>query len=228
MEGLIDKLHRTPPLILVILIAILFMILPLGCGFFIDDDPRGFLGNLAAECAGIGFTILVGYFLIEKLLKYHKDQQFAPARNFTLRAVANRLCDIASRVPEYFPVQDPSSVARILRGRNSFHNATVKGFGDLLAQLDQIPPNDFPACASCKEFYEAVKWDLDQIQTVLTPIVMLISEDQELINELMKFNHAGRELHNSILGYKLIRLGSIRQNVRSLVEHSRQLYQALL
>lgn len=123
------------------LILLLLVIASILLGFLIDDR-KSFFGNLLAELAGNAFAILAGLFLVQRLLKHHRDQQLTRVRHYALKEIAAHLCDISSRIPEYFPIQDPSSVARILRGRDKFHDATVRGFEDLLEQLYQCTLND--------------------------------------------------------------------------------------
>lgn len=54
------------------------------------------------------------------------------------------------------------------------------------------------------ELYENSRWNLDQIQRVLTPLVIQSEADQELIDILMSFDMARRDLHNTIIRHKLI------------------------
>jgi hypothetical protein len=208
-------------LILIVTVCILF-------GFVIDS--RGFSGNLLAELAGNGIAILVGFLLIDRFLEHRREQQWAKVRNFTLGAIAAHLCDIASCTMMYFPFRDHSSIGIILEGRNTPNSTTVTGFEHLLEQLRTCSSRDVgnkSISDVAVEFYEAVTWDLDQIQTVLTPRVVQSSTDQELIDALIEFDDARRRLHNSIIGHKLICTQSVFPDVLSLVQSSRRLYQAL-
>lgn len=63
----------------------------------------------------------------------------------------------------------------ILAGRNGPNPETPKGFDDLLEQLRKLPlalSVDKSTSDVAVEFYEETTWDLNQIQTILTPRVI--------------------------------------------------------
>lgn len=193
-------------------------------------DTKGFPGNLLAELAGNGIAILVGLLLIDRFLEDRREKQWAKVRKSTIGAIAAHLCDIASTLYIYFPVGDHKSMGVILEGRNTPNRATPMGFEDLLQELRRLPndlDNEKSTSDVAVEFYEAVMWDLDQIQTVLTPRVIQSSSDQSLIDAAIEFDDARRKLHNSIIAHKLVVTHSVFPNVLLLVQCSGRLYQVL-
>lgn len=211
-------------LILLALITAMFILI----GFFIDT--KGFSGNLLAELAGNGIAILVGLLLIDRFLEYRRQKQWTKVRKLTIRAIAVHLCDIASTLHIYFPIGDHRSIGVILEGRNTPNRATATGFEALLEQLRELRngiSKDKSTSDVAVEFYEAVRWDLDQIQTILTPRVIRSSNDQRLIDAVIEFDDARRKLHSSIIGHKLAGTHSVFPDLLLLVQSSGRLYQAL-
>jgi hypothetical protein len=54
-------------------------------------------------------------------------------------------------------------------------------------------------------FYQALRWGLDQIRDVITPRIMQYSTDQVLIDRLVEFNDASRNLNHAIIAHKEVR-----------------------
>lgn len=191
---------------------------------------KDFADNLLADFAGIAIAILVGFFLVDRLAEHRREQQWAKVRNITLGAIAAHLCDVASNLYIYFPIRDHRSMGAILIGRKIPNYETTRGFENLLEQLRSLPNNISKEKSTSDvaiEFYQAVTWDLDQIQSVLTPRVIQSSTDQALIDALIEFDNVRRKLHNSIIGHKLVITHSVFPNVLSMVEASKHLYQTL-
>ncbi len=51
-------------------------------------------------------------------------------------------------------------------------------------------------------FYQALRWDLDQIRDVITPRIMQYPTDQALIDRLVEFDDASRNLKHAIIMHK--------------------------
>jgi len=78
------------------------------------------------------------------------------------------------------------------------------------------------------EYYEMVKWDLEQIQAVLTPRLLESATDQKLIDALMEFDHAHRALYSAILGHKLVVTQSAYSRIPDLFAAAGRLYKEML
>lgn len=207
---------------------LIIIIVSLVVGFIMD--PRDFLGNFLAEIAGIAIAILIGFLFVDKFVEHCKKLEWAKVRNLTLRAITAHLCDIASNFYIYFPIHDHRSMGVILEGRDCPSQNTIKGFKTLLNQLKSIKDSGDPEKSTSDisiEFYNAVKWDIDQIQSILTPRVIQSSGEQPLIDALIAFDDAHRELRNSIIAHKLVSTHSVFPNIILLVKRSGQLYKAL-
>jgi hypothetical protein len=76
---------------------------------------------------------------------------------------------------------------------------------ELIALLKRLP-NSVSREESTSDvsvrFYQALRWDLDQIRDVITPRIMQYSTDQVLIDRLVEFNDASRKLNHAIIVHK--------------------------
>lgn len=224
-------------LILLVLVAAMCALL----GFAIDTRDlfgKDFLGNLLAEVAGSAVSILVGLFIIDRFIEYRREQQWAKAQNFTLRAIAIHLYEVAGSLFLHFPYLDFGAVDALFEGHiKPFNPRTLDCFDNLLETLPKLPsvmhepPHgiglDKSASDVAIEYCEAVKWDLDQIQNVLTPRVMQSPADQTLIDLLIEFDNARRELHHAIIAHKQAVTGGVFSAVVSLMQSAQRLHQAM-
>jgi hypothetical protein len=197
-------------------------------GFFID--AQGFLGNLLAEIAGVFVSIIVALLIVDRFVEHQKEQQWARVRKLTYGAIAAHLCDLATEMLLYFPVKDHRPMTPIIEGRDHPNPDTITGMANLASQLCQLPSavsKEKSTSDLSVEFYELIKWDLDQIRDVLTPRVIQNSNDQQIINALIEFDNARRKLHNAIIVHKQIVTHSVFPDVIELLEQTQTLYSAL-
>lgn len=148
----------------------------------------------------------------------------------TCRDLAAHLCDMASMTMVVFPYGDHRPAGRVLEGRNEPRDVAVAGFERLTVGLRK-QKNSGSKTKSLSdmavEFYDMVKWDLDQIQTVLTPRLLGSAADQRLIDALIEFDHANRTLYSAILGHKLIVTQSAYFHIPNLIAVAGHLYRAM-
>jgi hypothetical protein len=181
-------------------ISIVVIVMATIVGFSMDG--KGFLGNLLSETAGIFASIIIALLIVDRYTEYQKQQQWARVRNLTYTAIVAHLCDLTTEMFIYFPVKDHRPMTPIIEGRDRPNPATITAMTNLASQLRRLPnvvSTEKSTSDLTVEFYEAVKWDLDQIRDVLTPRVVQSSADQEIINALVEFDNARRKLHNAIM-----------------------------
>jgi len=75
-----------------------------------------------------------------------------------------------------------------------------------------------------KEFYDAVKWDLDRIRDVLTPRVIQSSNDLHVIDALVEFDQASSEVHNVMVKQKKVSRKDVYPSVVKFLERVHALY----
>jgi hypothetical protein len=205
----------------------------LSTGVGLALNPADFSGNLLAEIAGNAASILLGLLVIDWFLEYRRKREWAKAEEFTLRAIAVHLCEIAGSTFLHFPDLSFDAVGAIFEGHIKPPNPEISQcFKDL---FDELRSYELPMRVARKmspsditiDYYEAVKWDLDQIQNVLTPRVIQGPADQALIDLLVGFDDSHRELRHSIIAHKQACTQGAFSNVISLVESAGRLYQAI-
>jgi hypothetical protein len=190
-------------------------------------NTMGFLENLLSETVGIFVSIIVALLIVDKYTEHQKEQQWARVRNLTYQALAAHLCDLTTETFIYFPVGDHRPMTPIIEGRDHPNPATVPAIGDLISQLRKLPSAVSAERSTSDlsvEFYDVIKWDLDQIRDVLTPRVVQSSSDQQIIDALIEFDDARRKLHNAIIVHKQIVTHGVFPDAIALLEQARNLY----
>ena len=211
-----------------ILASIVVIVIASVVGFFID--AKSFLENLLSETAGIFASIIIALLIVDRYTEHKKEQQWTKVRDLTYAALTAHLCDLVTEMFIYFPVDDHRPMMRIIEGRDQPNPATIPAMADLASQLRHLPSavsKEKSTSDLTVEFYEAVKWDLDQVQDVLIPRVMQSSADQEIINALVEFDSARGELHNAIIVHKQVVTHGAFPAVVALLEQTQSLYGAL-
>ena len=193
-------------------------------------DAKSFIGNLFSETAGIFASIIIALLIVDRYTEHQKEQEWAKVRNLTYAAIVGHLCDLATEMFIYFPLKDHRPMPQIIQGRDRPNPATITAMADLALQLRQLQSavsRERSTSDLAVEFYEAIKWDLDQIQGVLTPRVVQSPADQQIINALVEFDNARRKLHNAIIAHKRVVTHSVFPAVIGLLEQTQALYGAI-
>jgi len=208
--------------------SVVVVVVASAVGFVLDTN--GFLLNLLSEIAGIFASIIIALLIVDRYIEHQKEQQWAKVRNLTYTAILGHLCDLATEMFICFPVKDHRSMAPIIEGRDRPNPTTVTAMDDLASQLRQLPStvsNEKSTPDLAVEFYDAVKWDFEQIQDVLTPRVVQSPSDQLVINALVEFDNARRKLHNAIIVHKQVVTHSAFLAVVELLEQIQISYGAI-
>ena len=215
------------------LLILLMLAAVLSIGIGLALGPIDFSGNLLAEVAGNAVSILLGLLVIDWFLEYRRKREWSKAEEFTLRAIAVHLCEIAGSTFLYFPGLGFGAVGAIFEGHIKPPNPeTSQSFEDLLDELCsyelpmQVARRKSPSDIAI-DYYETVRWDLDQIQNVLTPRVIQSPADQALIDLLVGFDDSHRELRHSIIGHKQACTQGVFPHVILLVKSAGHLYRAI-
>ena len=187
-------------------------------------DLNGFAVNVLASLFSIALSLLIGYLLVDRFTDYVAERRWQKTRLHTLRAIAAHLCDMASLVYFHFAT---TSGLKIWDGRDCPNPETPSDFAALVAELKPLlsPSSDGkPSSDLAVEFYRNVRWDLDQIQMVLTPRVIQSSRNQALVDALVEFDDARRSLHTEIVAHELVVTHSVMPHVVRLMDVSGRLY----
>lgn len=214
-----------------ILALLIIIILTSIVGFIIE--PKTFITNLLSGLSVLGTSIVVALLVVDKYIKYQKAKQWSIVRDYTLKTIAVHLCEIATCIFTHYPSIDPEMMIPIFEGHSLLPNQrTLQSFNWLLNKLyDYKLPQNIAINKSTSDiaidYYKSVEWDLDQIQNILIPRVIQSSEDTSLINLLIEFDDARRELHHSIIAHEQVVTHSVFKNVISLIRCAERVYRAI-
>ncbi|MCK4394861.1 hypothetical protein KAX17_18335 [Candidatus Bipolaricaulota bacterium] len=217
------------PLGIVATIAVLIFAISLGLGFVF---PNGFAGNLLAEFAGVGLSLLVGVFVVDRLISMQRQRQWARARKFVLSGIASHLSDAMTDLLIYIPtIQNHKPMGPIIDGRSNPSKETIDALKDIARQMvsnrSSGDPNKHLSDYAI-EWYEHAKWDLDQIQNLLTPRAIDAQANQKLIDGLLAFDKARRDFHSAVISHRLVVTDAAYPALITLVDAAADLYSVLL
>ena len=125
------------------------------------------------------------------------------------------------------PINDHRPMTAIIDGRDSPNPGTVTAIrkvASFLRNINESPSTDRSLSDYVFDLYDSVKWDLDQIQTVLTPWIIQSEADQEIIDAMMIFDESGRQLHNAIISDKMISTGAAYPALIEFIDAVANLY----
>lgn len=220
-----QRWYRLKPFRQILIGVSLAVIVLVGGGFLTGN---GFLGNMLSELAGDAISILVGLFLVDRIGDYRRELQWHKVRVLTLGAIATHLCNMAAHLHRNFPGLE-APYETIQSGQHNPDRAALAGFIGLVNNLQKMKnaKESQDAENGATRFFEAARWDLNQIQSVLTPRVLQFSGDQELVDLLIEFDDAYRQLHNAISFRLPEDDGAVFAGVYLLIRVSVKLYQGL-
>jgi len=205
-----------------------FLAVVVGIGGFLVN-PQGFLENLLSEATGIFAGILIALLIVDKYAEYHKERQWSRVRRLTYNSIRAHLCDLATDVIINF-LSDHRLMTPIIDGRDYPNPKTTTAMKRMVAQLRELSDtvgSEKSTSDLAVEWYEEVKWDLDQIQHLLTPRVVQSSNDQQVIDSLIEFDNARRSLHNAIILHQRVVTHGVFPYVIELLERVQLLYGVL-
>jgi hypothetical protein len=214
-----------------VIVSLIIVVVSSAAGLYLEKHGRleGFVGNLLSETAGIFFGIIVTLLVVDAYMNYRRKRQWAKVRNYTLGAIAAHLSDFASDVYVFLGGKGGAALGPIIDGRDEPRLETVSGFETLASDLRSIHGdigNKSPSDCVV-ELYEHSRWELDQIQAILIPRVMQSQAEQDLVDALIEFDEAHRDLRSQIIAHRLICTQSAFPALISLVEVSGKLYGVL-
>lgn len=216
------------PLFVIVVITLPLIIISGWLGFTWQQRP--FLNNLFAGFIDIGLGTFIGVFLVNRLVKRDRQEKWSRSRNYILGAIAAHLSDFSVEALISMPINDLRPMTAIIDGRNSPNPATVTAIrkvANFLRDINKSPSVDRSLSDYVFDLYDSVKWDLDQIQTVLTPWIIQSEADPEIIDAMMIFDKARRQLHNAIISDKLISTGAAYPTLIEFIDAGADLYNTL-
>lgn len=197
-------------------------------GFTWQHQP--FLSNLFAGFIEIGLGTLIGIFLVDKLVSRERQEKWSKSRNYILGAVAAHLSDFSVEALISMPINDHRPMTAIIDGRDSPNPTIVTAIrqvASLIRDVNESPSTDRSLSDYVFDLYDRVKGDIDQIQIVLTPWIIQSEADQKVTNAMMIFDESRRQLHNAIIGDRMISTGAAYPALIEFIDAVANLYDIL-
>ena len=204
----------------------------IAAGVGLAVDAKGFLVNILAGVVSIIISFAIALAIVDRYVQHHREQQWAKVQTLTLRAIAVHLCEIVGGLFVHFPGLNDRVFQPFWEGHGNPLTTDIReSFAGVLNQLRPLPSGITPDKSTSDiavEYYESLKWDLDQIQNVLTPRVLQSPVQQSLIDSLVAFDQAHRELRHAMIAHQAAVTHSVFPRVISLIEAARNVYQEIL
>lgn len=200
----------------------------LALGFILRGDD--FLSSFLSVVGSAAITALIALLVIARYSAIRDAQKWAKIRGITFRAIRAHLSDIAVEVFIYFPRVDHRLMPEIIGGGDNPDPSVSHAIALLATQLQKAPTsiseeNEFSNYAV--DFYDAIGWDLRQLQNVLIPRAIQCYTSQSVVDSLIRLDDSGRELHNQIAVHKQVVTGGVVKFVVNLLMRSANTYQSL-
>lgn len=211
-------------LLSIILIAIVVS------GIGVALDPEAFKSNIISEMVGLLISVAVGLFIVDKYIAYDRAKQWIQVRNITYKSIAAHMCEITVQALFIYNIKDNRPMHALKEGR-------FKPSFDNIAAIDQVIQGvrQTSSEVSAKtfmgltvNFYDAIEWNLDQIQDVLIPRIVQSSDDQEFINILIELDSSREALYTSIISHNNYAINNENHDVEKMLNICRHVYSKLL
>jgi hypothetical protein len=189
------------------LVVIIFLVIGMGILLVVGlgIDREGFIGNLIAGTIEIIITVTV----IDWLLQRQRKARWQKVRTQIVGALTQHIDNIIDEYQTrfYSPELDLLSIG-MKAGPYGVPNAqTAKALRSMVEKMEKAPPPKDPT-EKARELHSAIKWDIEQILSILMPRVLAIECDEpELASVLGGFDDAIRRWRNEILVDEEISLG---------------------
>lgn len=187
--------------ILVITLACLFLLV---IGLVIDWE--GFIGNLMAGAIEVIITVTV----IDWLLQRQRRARWQKVRTQIVNALTQHIDNLKDEYQTRFygPELNLLSIGMKAGPYGVPNTQTAEVLRSMVEQMEKAPPPEDPA-EKVKELHSAIKWDIEQILSILLPRVLAIECDEaELVSLLGGFDNTVRRWRNEIRVDEEISLGS--------------------
>lgn len=192
-------------------------------------DFQAFVSNITSETVGLLISVIVGLFVVDKYTAYYQTKQWYQVRNLTYKSIASHVCEIAIQMLIVFSVKDNRPIRALNEGRFKPNSDTVTAISQVIEELKKISIklNDKTITELTMNLYEAIKWDLDQIQDILIPRIVQSSDDQEFINILIELDSSREELYASVISRNNVATNEGFMNAIKLLESCHLIYSKL-
>ncbi len=171
-----------------------------------------FWTNILAELVGLILGILATLTIVEYLLKKHREKEWDKIKQITLKQIATHIADMYTNFEFLDLCRAGDLFSRVINGRNKPLLDAYKAMTKIPEEINKtvalrIKENEEALIEDIESLYKDSKWDISQILEVLLPRVMEISEDKELISEILKLDEYYRAWENARIANRKAGIG---------------------
>jgi hypothetical protein len=202
------------------------------CGFWLNW--RDFVVNLLAGVVCIFIGFIIGKIILDRYAEGQRAHQWHKVRSLTLMSLANHLYDIAQEAGIYCGIHFPQGENSFSpeQGRDYPNLAVANALLALCTKMKSLPGADDTGDNKWSdiavEFYQEIRWNLDQVSNILLPRVVQSANQQEVIDSIAEFDRARLKLHNAAFVHKRIIIGGIFPDMINLIKRAHDLYSVLV
>ncbi|MEO0091578.1 MAG: hypothetical protein ABIK61_02555 [candidate division WOR-3 bacterium] len=211
--------------IILISISLILALIFIVSGFLFSS--KDYAINILAELAGLFISIIVAILLVDRLTENQRRKRWARVRELTHRTIAHHLNNIILELFNHFPLPDYRAITTIVKSCDQPNpkiidvlNTTIRWIKDLL-ERNKIPTS------SAADYYNAIKWDVNQIRFDLIPRVMQSSDNQNLIDALVEFDDTMQDIQTAVVMQKQFKDTNILYHIIPLIETIQNIYKYL-
>lgn len=156
---------------------------------------EGFLGNVLAELAGVTLSVLIAFTLVERLLLRQRREQWIGVSRAIRSAISSRVDSVACD----FYCADTLPDAWFLADTAQEHAAVMEATAARLTTArERLAKHTVDDIATTRQLHRATRADLGFVRDVLTPRVVQLGDDAELVEALVALEEAERLWNQAI------------------------------
>ena len=183
--------------------------------------------RVPAIMTGLGLAALLTILLLNPIADLVRRRQWREARIIIYNVVRNHVCDIADKAYLYMQIGNKKDRKLINFGRGMPMFETAMGLSHLITDMKNVRrrsygEDEFPR--KSMQYYESIKWNIEQMQMVVIPRVLQFSVDEEVVESLIGFDDACRRLMKSAVGQGESADYKMYVNMINMVEAAAEVY----
>ncbi|MCX7785144.1 MAG: hypothetical protein N2201_02805 [candidate division WOR-3 bacterium] len=208
-------------ILVLIVLALVFIII----GFSLN--VKDYAINILAEMAGLFIGVIVAVLLVDRLTENQRKRRWARVRELTHRTISHHLSNIILELFNHLPLSRCPEILAILENRDQPNLKVIDALNNITEQIKNLLQDNKILMQPVIDYYNTIKWDVNQIRLDLIPRVMQSSDDQDLINALVEFDDKIQDIQTAMITHKHHIDSNILARIVPLLETIQDIYKYL-
>ncbi len=208
--------------IILISISLILALIFIVSGFLFST--KDYAINILAELAGLFIGIIIVILLVDRLTEHQRRKRWAQVSESTHRTIGHHLNNIVLELFNHFSLCDHYAIAAIIKNRDQSSIQMVNALNNIIAQIKDLLQENKISNLSATDYYNAIKWDVNQIRFDLIPRVMQSSDNQNLIDALVEFDDTMQDIQTAVVMQKQFKDTNILYHIIPLIETIQNIY----